>query len=88
MTLTLQLPEDLAQRLSPLPENDRHRFALAALRYFDPEDTLAIEEQDKSETIAAVREALAEVDAGLDIPFEEYLEKRRAFWKARGKTLE
>ena len=32
MTLTIQLPSDLAAQISALPETERHAFAVAALR--------------------------------------------------------
>lgn len=39
MTLTLDLPEDIAARLAELPEAERTRRATAAFRAFDAQET-------------------------------------------------
>lgn len=68
MTITIDLPDELASRLAELlPEEERNRFAIAAIA-----EALEARKRDSSECIAAVEEALADMDEGRNlIPFEE-----------------
>ena len=60
MTFTIDLPEELASRLSTaLPEEERSQFAVAAI-----EEALEAHLQDEAECVAAVEEAIAEIEAG------------------------
>jgi predicted transcriptional regulator len=83
MTITIELPEELAARLEGLTEEERDRYTLAALTagmgVWTPEE----EAQDHADMVVAVNEALDEVDAGRDMPLEELVAEREAFWKAR-----
>jgi hypothetical protein len=84
MTLTIDVPEELAARFAALPEEARARYAAAALaagvEVLTPEE----EAGDFADAVAALEEAFAEIDAGKDRPFAEYVAEREAFWKARG----
>jgi predicted transcriptional regulator len=68
MTLTIDLPDELASRLAELlPEEERDRFAVAAIA-----EALEARRCDSAECIAAVEQALEDMDEGRNlIPFEE-----------------
>ena len=68
MTLTIELPDDVASRLAEmLPEGERDRFAASAIA-----DALESRMRDSEECVLAVEEALADMEAGRNlIPFEE-----------------
>ena len=60
MTLTIDLPAELAVRLATvLPEEERSQFAVMAI-----EDALEARLRDEAECVAAVEEAIAEMEAG------------------------
>jgi predicted transcriptional regulator len=64
MTLTLELPDDLAARLASLSEAERSRYAVAALR-----EKITVEDHDRAapltpEDLEAIRQGLADSDAG------------------------
>ena len=61
-SITIPLPEDLAERLAELPEDERQAFAVAALRDAVTERDLAATLTDADH--AAVAEGLADLDAG------------------------
>ena len=73
----MTLPDELANRLNVLlPEAEREHFALSALA-----DAILAQEQDSAECIAAVEEALADMEAGRTISLEESIarwEKQKA----------
>jgi predicted transcriptional regulator len=77
-TITLTVPDELAARLEALPKDQRDRYALAALtagmEALTPEEA----EHDFEETVAALKEAFADVDAGRTYSFEEC----RQLWQA------
>jgi TRAP-type C4-dicarboxylate transport system substrate-binding protein len=83
MTITIELPDEAAERLARLPEAERKRYATAALvagmEVLTPEEEAA----DFADAVAALEEAFAEIDAEKDRPFAEYVAEREAFWKAR-----
>lgn len=64
MTITIELPEDVAARLSGLPEAERQAFAVAALRQATERpggvETFPLTEEDHR----AIAEALSDLDAG------------------------
>jgi predicted transcriptional regulator len=67
MTLTIELPDELAFRLMALlPEEARERFAVSAIA-----EALLAQESDSAECIAAVEEALAEMETGHTVSFDE-----------------
>jgi predicted transcriptional regulator len=68
MTITIELPEDLASQLAQvLPEEERDRFAIDAIA-----EALAARRRDADDCTAAVEQALADMDAGRNlIPFED-----------------
>jgi predicted transcriptional regulator len=68
MTITIDLPDDLASRLAEiLPEEERSRFAVDAIA-----EALEARRRDSEECIVAVEQALADMDEGRNlIPFEE-----------------
>jgi predicted transcriptional regulator len=79
MTLTIDLPEERAFRLNALlPEEARQRFVVSAIA-----DALPAQEQDSAECIAAVEEALADMEMGRSISFEE----EKARWQQKADLL-
>lgn len=65
MTLTLEIPEDLAPRFAAMPESERPNFALAAIRtVVHQEEIEPAEGEDLDELIAAVNEGLDAIKAG------------------------
>ena len=71
MTLTLELPEELAARLNDLPAEERHSFSIAAI-----DDALTCLycqiEPEEGDWIEQVNQAIDEIEAGdPGIPFEE-----------------
>ena len=65
MTLTLEIPDDLAPRLAAMPEKDRQSYTLAALRLAaiygptrEPDPVLTHEQ------LASIGRGLAQLDAG------------------------
>jgi predicted transcriptional regulator len=60
MAFTIDLPEELAIRLATvLPEEERSQFAVSAI-----EEALEARLRDEAECVAAVEEAIAEMEAG------------------------
>jgi predicted transcriptional regulator len=67
MTMTIELPDELASRLNALlPEEERGSFAVSAIA-----DALLAQERDSAECIAAVEEAIADMETGRSVSFEE-----------------
>ena len=68
MTLTIKVPDEVASRLEEmLPPEERDSFAAAAIA-----DALELRSRDSAECIAAVEDAIADMDAGRNlIPFDE-----------------
>jgi predicted transcriptional regulator len=67
MSVTINIPDDVAARLSELPEGERDSFAAEAIAA-----ALEARRRDSMECVAAVEEALADLDRGRNmIPFEE-----------------
>ena len=74
MTLTIDLPDDLAIRLNAaLPEEARVRFAVSAIS-----DALLAQESDSAECISAVEEAMIDVEMNRSLSFEA----EKARWRA------
>ncbi|WP_395139285.1 hypothetical protein [Armatimonas sp.] len=73
MTLTLEIPEDLAPRFAAIPESERPRFALAAIRsvVFQDEQIEPAEGEDLDELIAAMKESEEDIAAGRTMTIEE-----------------
>lgn len=71
MTLTLELPEELAARLKDLPEEERHSFSIAAIA--DALTCLYCEiEPEEGDWIEQVNQAIDEIEAGqTGMPIEE-----------------
>ena len=79
MILTIDLPEELASRLNELlPEEERVRFAVAAIAH-----ALVVQERDSAECIAAVEEAIAEMETGRTIALKD----ERARWEKQKAEL-
>ena len=79
MTLTIDLPDELASRLMALlPEEARERFAVSAI-----EEALLAQERDSAECMVAVEEALAEMETGQSIS----LEAEKARWQSQKAVL-
>jgi predicted transcriptional regulator len=78
-TVTLELPEDLADRLEAMPADERNHFAVAVLR-----DGLAEREESDTEVIAALQESIADLDAGKGQSLDDYQAERSAFWAKHG----
>ena|SRR5580700_3485207 len=97
MTLTLNLPEALAARLaSTLPEEERDRFALAAIedalsaRQMEAEARLEMElladfdaERDAAEYRAAIDEGLNDVETNHELVSFDEVQRR---WEADKAT--
>jgi predicted transcriptional regulator len=68
MTVTLNLPDDLASQLAEiLPEAERDRFLRAAI-----ENALDMLREDAEDCASVVERALEDLDAGRNvIPFDE-----------------
>jgi predicted transcriptional regulator len=64
MTLTIKLPDEIAARLAALPEDERERYALEALRDRLDEDAAAGEYGLTPDDLADIGEGLADADAG------------------------
>lgn len=66
MTLTLEIPEDLAPSLEAMPESQRHNFALAAMRneLLDRAEEEAEDYQLTPDDIEALKQGAADIDAG------------------------
>lgn len=103
MTITIDLPDELATRLAALlPEEERARFAVAAIAdalETRQEEAAAEEkilaalradldpdkdpERDSAECVAAVEEALADMETGRTVSLEE----ERARWQQQKAEL-
>lgn len=67
MSLTIDLPDELAARLAELPADERDTFAVDAIA-----TALEARWRDSAECITAVEEALADMDEGRHlIPFDD-----------------
>ena len=67
MTITIELPDELSSRLAAsVPEEERVEFAVAAIA-----EALEAQRQEEAECVAALEEALADMEAGRSISFEE-----------------
>jgi len=76
-TFTLDLPDELAERLAELPKAEVNAFAANMLtQLVQADDDLDLELD--ADTIAAIEEGLDDVEAGRTIPFEQV----RAEWDA------
>jgi predicted transcriptional regulator len=75
MTITIELPDDLAKRLVSLPQASAnlHAFAVAALSEAADvaENEAYADEESPPEVIEALREGLADVQAGRTLSLEE-----------------
>ena len=80
-TLTLDVPPSVAARWNALSDEERQRSAQALIETIQ---SLGDEAAERADIRAVVAEAIAEDDAGLSIPFEQYLDERRAEWRKKG----
>ena len=79
MTLTIDLPDELASRIKAiLPEEERRQFAVSAIA-----EAILLREQDSAECIAAVEEGIADMKAGRTISLEE----EKAHWEQQKAAL-
>lgn len=78
-TITLEVPEDLADRLEAMPPDERNHFATAAIT-----DRLAQVEDDAADTVAALQESIADLGAGKGQSLDDYQAERSAFWAKHG----
>lgn len=79
MTLTIDLPEEVASRMQAmLPEEERREFAVSAIA-----EALMLREQDEAECIAAVEGRFADYEAGRTISLEE----EKARWETQKAKL-
>jgi predicted transcriptional regulator len=81
VTLTVELPDDLAERLNALPEAERSRRMAAALRAWDAREShdgrfpVPVHAADlTAEDAAAIRQGLAELDAGQEVAADAVFE--------------
>jgi predicted transcriptional regulator len=68
-TLTLTLPDDLAERLAVLPPSEVNAYAVQALA--DLVEADGADSELNEETIAAIEQGLADMDAGRTFSLEE-----------------
>lgn len=75
MTLTLELPDDLAARIENIPLEQRNRFAVAALSMGMDQMALREEGDPDPEAVAAIHRA---VEMGLDksVSLDEFARSR------------
>lgn len=73
MTLTLEIPDDLATRLAAMPENERPNFAIAAMRL----QNIEIEEEPDEDSLARMERGLSEVDSKELVGWDDYMHQRR-----------
>ncbi len=79
MTLTIDLPEELASRLAAsMPEEERSEFTIHAIA-----DALEARRRDEAECIAALEEALEDMKMGRSLSFEE----EQARWQSQKAAL-
>ena len=83
MTLTIELPDEVASRLAEmLPESERDGFAASAIA-----EALESRLRDSEECVLAVERALADMDAGRNlIPFDEVCRQWEAERAGRSTT--
>ena len=80
MTITLDLPDALANRLTLLPEAARDRFAAAALS-----DAFDFQETETEDFVTVVEQALADMHAGIGlVSFEDACRQ----WDAEEAAME
>ena len=72
MTLTLEIPDDLALRLASIPESERQNFAIAAM-WLQSVDEVPLDEAAQARMI----EGLAQVDAEATVGWDDYMSQRR-----------
>ena len=79
MTIAIELPDELSSRLAAsVPEEERVEFAVAAIA-----GALEAQRQEEAECVAALEEALADMEAGRSISFEDEL----ARWQSQKAVL-
>ncbi len=79
MTLTIDLPDEVASRLNALlPEEERGRFAVSAIA-----DALLAQERDSVECMAAVEEAIVDVENERSVSLDD----ERARWQQEKAVL-
>lgn len=67
LTLTIQLPDELASRFMTLPEDERTQFSIAAIA-----EALRFRQDEEEDCVTVVEQALADMDAGTGlVSFEE-----------------
>lgn len=74
MTLTIEVPDDLAAALSELPEAERNHYAVALMRAgWQANDDAAAMDADEidEEAVAAIAEGLADMEAGRLLTIEQ-----------------
>ncbi len=82
--ITIGVPESLAERLQDIPEAELSEFLQGIVEEYEArQDAVVLAAPLSAEDIAAVRQGLAEADAGLGTPWEDYLTERRAAREAR-----
>lgn len=75
MTITIEVPEDLARRLDKMPEGERPNFAIAAMRVQSEGEG---EEPLDEATVTRMREGLSQLDSGDVMLWDDYMQQRRA----------
>jgi predicted transcriptional regulator len=76
MSLTIDLPDEVAVRLASLPEDEQRRFSIAAIT-----DALAFRLEEEGDCQPVIEQALADMDAGIGlVSFEELCRQ----WDAEG----
>jgi predicted transcriptional regulator len=99
MTLTIDLPEDVAAKMEQIPEAQRERYAIALLRRSLIQDAPTQQElaaagyasrADFEDACAGIAEGIADAEAGRTLSWEEAQEEwaaARTAWRQsrRGK---
>ena len=79
MTMTVEVSEVVFEKLSLVPENERDQYIALSL-----ERGVELVATEYEETVAALTEAFAEVDAGKTRPFADFAREQQVFWHERG----
>jgi predicted transcriptional regulator len=72
----MAVPAALLQQLLALPESERVELAYVLLSSVDAPDELSV--AGREQLHAAIAQSLAEIDAGLGVPFDDVIASLRA----------
>jgi predicted transcriptional regulator len=82
-TITLEIPEELADLLEALPSAQRNRYAVAALTAGMDSVTPAEADRDFEEACVGIEAGIADMRAGRLTDFDDWVAQRKAEREAR-----